>query len=40
VDLPALDGDTRFVQDTLPRQRVTVDRLDERAVEIEDDRAP
>jgi hypothetical protein len=27
------------VQDTLPRQRVTVDRVDERAVDIEDDRA-
>jgi hypothetical protein len=40
VDLPAMDVETRTAQDTLPRQRVTVDRLDERAVEIEDDRAP
>src|SRR3954454_15960311 len=39
VDLPGIDLDAGVVEDALPRQRVAVDRVDQSAVEIEDDRA-
>ena len=38
VDAPAVDRHPRLVERALPREDVRVDRVDERAVEVEDER--
>jgi hypothetical protein len=39
VDAPALERHPRLVEGLLPREDVRVDAVDERAVEVEDERA-